>query len=1075
MTTAREVRSEEGSSRVETLVVKGRYYLGGSSVSTAAVVWRPGASSRHIQNPIAFVGFVVELICIRLCSFLTGQVLQALQEKGIAADATTVLTKIKQKTGMARKRQGKQTIDKDDATEQAAKQNGQMSAFVEHMANEIEEELCGAEEEKHKEVEEKKKKKKKKKNNNKKEEVYNMDACQDIPLCRQMSLFSLKQLCLQRAKGLLMGYMLKELMKRNKGVHFLKRYHQNLHTSRLAYAKAPAMAQNDAQIDAFVGLNALKDALELERKELQDEVDKHVWDIRDNEEKRYAKRVQHDALQKFIDRQRDVAKVMDLESPEQVPRCLCEAARKQMATLQNEMSECKEKQRDAEEAANKAEAKQREILHESCLHKIDMPLLTLLEIVNFATSLHHKYVSNACPRVPDEILHLVFAHIPGPVLMQRCKLVHTSWNVLLQENRYRASPRSFQMSEDGLLYTIQKSHVLSTHSGVAMRDYYQTFSFSSIFSGCRRNPINGEIILDLSHSSLAGYKVVAWVHGELDDDADVPVDGEVRRGDFHGHGKLAYRDGRVYEGEFREGKRHGYGTLTYPDGRVDEGGWSLGKRLYEINHPDSGIIPVENGKNEYVVLKLMQEEDCPDDATRCNQFQIKLDPKSRWTGKEPVALAYFCDDKDGKAVLQHRSPRLDVDAKFMRSSQLECCIEKVKDVLNSRSVEIVSLFFLNKNAMTVPNDRLFFSVKDDKAQIRLCIVEIKVKVYGERDFVVTELLRQSQNVSIKCVSESGIIILHKPGCGLLWWRVNWRHLSYGVETLSRCYESFFESLMHPLCLLSAEEGCRLISTSKIHGVFVLGKTVHLFGVQKIGTEGRAMKNLNHIGMSSIEEGKAIAQSQVEVPSGIVATACFGRAGSPWWTPSDASSQASSPSHGITIIIDGNGDALYLGWHPTLGCYKPSQEFTKVPMDIFNLPPDTILKDVAVNHNTIVFHAMDGILVCKASENVQRRWGFFYPFAKMNGIVADSATKVEYVRIGDEYKVKITTFVDGVAGLWHLKVPSQSGIYCFDCVGEVCRARSAFTNGKEKEQDEFFSSVDVVIIERLYNDDGGCCC
>ena len=241
-----------------------------------------------------------------------------------------------------------------------------------------------------------------------------------------------------------------------------------------------------------------------------------------------------------------------------------------------------------------------------------------------------------------------------------------------------------------------------------------------------------------------------------------------------------------------------------------------------------------------------------------------------------------------------------------------------------------------------------------------------------------------------------------------------------------------------------------------------------------------MKNLNHIGMSSIEEGEAIAQSQVEVPSGIVATACFGRAGSPWWTPSvridAASSRASSPSHGITIIIDGNGDALYLGWHPILGKLEPSQEFTKVPMYMFNLPSDTILKDVAVNHNTIVFHAITGILVCKASENMHR-WGFFYPFAKMNGIVADNVIKVEWVRIGDEYKVKLTTFVDGVAELWYLKVPSQSGNYCFDCVGETCRARSAFTNGKEKEQIVInsFMSVDVVILERLFNDDGGCCC
>ena len=32
----------------------------------------------------------------------------------------------------------------------------------------------------------------------------------------------------------------------------------------------------------------------------------------------------------------------------------------------------------------------------------------------------------------------------------------------------------------------------------------------------------------------------------------------------HGHGKMVYKDKRVYEGEWNRDRRHGFGTLTFP-------------------------------------------------------------------------------------------------------------------------------------------------------------------------------------------------------------------------------------------------------------------------------------------------------------------------------------------------------------------------------------------------------------------------------------------------------------------------------------------------------------------------------
>ena len=45
---------------------------------------------------------------------------------------------------------------------------------------------------------------------------------------------------------------------------------------------------------------------------------------------------------------------------------------------------------------------------------------------------------------------------------------------------------------------------------------------------------------------------------------------EIQRFTFlfrHGHGKMIYKDKRVYEGEWSRDRRHGFGTLTYPGTR----------------------------------------------------------------------------------------------------------------------------------------------------------------------------------------------------------------------------------------------------------------------------------------------------------------------------------------------------------------------------------------------------------------------------------------------------------------------------------------------------------------------------
>ncbi len=52
--------------------------------------------------------------------------------------------------------------------------------------------------------------------------------------------------------------------------------------------------------------------------------------------------------------------------------------------------------------------------------------------------------------------------------------------------------------------------------------------------------------------------------------------GETKNGIPHGHGKIYYKNGEIFEGEFEDGQRNGPGKLTYPTGEVTEGHWVNG-------------------------------------------------------------------------------------------------------------------------------------------------------------------------------------------------------------------------------------------------------------------------------------------------------------------------------------------------------------------------------------------------------------------------------------------------------------------------------------------------------------------
>ena len=45
----------------------------------------------------------------------------------------------------------------------------------------------------------------------------------------------------------------------------------------------------------------------------------------------------------------------------------------------------------------------------------------------------------------------------------------------------------------------------------------------------------------------------------------------------HGHGKMKFVDGSVYEGQWGSGEQHGSGTLVAADGKKEVGEWKQGQ------------------------------------------------------------------------------------------------------------------------------------------------------------------------------------------------------------------------------------------------------------------------------------------------------------------------------------------------------------------------------------------------------------------------------------------------------------------------------------------------------------------
>ena len=54
-------------------------------------------------------------------------------------------------------------------------------------------------------------------------------------------------------------------------------------------------------------------------------------------------------------------------------------------------------------------------------------------------------------------------------------------------------------------------------------------------------------------------------------------EGNLTDGRCHGYGKMSYHDGRLYEGSWKDGERHGFGRMVYPNGHIEEGRWFKNK------------------------------------------------------------------------------------------------------------------------------------------------------------------------------------------------------------------------------------------------------------------------------------------------------------------------------------------------------------------------------------------------------------------------------------------------------------------------------------------------------------------
>jgi hypothetical protein len=71
-------------------------------------------------------------------------------------------------------------------------------------------------------------------------------------------------------------------------------------------------------------------------------------------------------------------------------------------------------------------------------------------------------------------------------------------------------------------------------------------------------------------------------------------EGEYKDGNANGHGKMTYPDGRVFDGEFKDGKSNGHGKMTYPNGDVFEG-------EFKDDVYDMLILRIENNKRKHDV------------------------------------------------------------------------------------------------------------------------------------------------------------------------------------------------------------------------------------------------------------------------------------------------------------------------------------------------------------------------------------------------------------------------------------------------------------------------------------------
>jgi hypothetical protein len=97
---------------------------------------------------------------------------------------------------------------------------------------------------------------------------------------------------------------------------------------------------------------------------------------------------------------------------------------------------------------------------------------------------------------------------------------------------------------------------------------------------------NGKIVgsikfLTLNGDTYEGYVTSSLLrhgHGKLTYSNGDIFEGEFKNGKKYGHGKYMYKNGDVYEGEYKDGEKHGHGKCVYKNGDVYEGEYKDGKK-----------------------------------------------------------------------------------------------------------------------------------------------------------------------------------------------------------------------------------------------------------------------------------------------------------------------------------------------------------------------------------------------------------------------------------------------------------------------------------------------------------------